>query len=226
MMNTIKKGFLGASVFFIISVPFGYLIFRKVNWVLSFEIASGLFLGALLMDIWQRNVAVIPGDETLAGKGIVYEESAPYSNSIKAIITLSFLVLAFSYFFAVFGHFFGFENAPEQAQFALLLAVSIYALIMWGFFSMKFGITDNGVEAVMPPFKYIIPFTEIKEVKTIDNIPWYAGWGLRMWGRRLAFISMRKSAVLIEKNKGFFRKLILTTQNPEEFIKRLEEEMG
>ena len=63
-------------------------------------------------------------------------------------------------------------------------------------------------------------------MKTIENIPWYAGWGLRMWGRRLAFISMRKSALLIEKKKGFFRKLILTTQNPEDFIKRLEEEMG
>jgi hypothetical protein len=36
---------------------------------------------------------------------------------------------------------------------------------------------------------------------------------------------MRKSAVLIEKEKGFFRKLILTTQNPEEFINKLKEEM-
>jgi len=46
-----------------------------------------------------------------------------------------------------------------------------------------------------------------------------------MWGRRLAFISMRKSAVLIEKKRGFFRKLILTTQNPEEFNKKIKEEM-
>jgi len=71
---------------------------------------------------------------------------------------------------------------------------------------------------------YRIPFSEIKEMKTI-YVPWYAGWGLRMWGRRLAFISMRKSAVLIEKKRGFFRKLILTTQNPEEFIKKIKEEM-
>ncbi|MGB8216347.1 MAG: hypothetical protein WCE94_03505 [Candidatus Methanoperedens sp.] len=225
MMNTIKKGFLIALVFFIISVPFGYLIFRHVNWILSFEIASGLFLGALLMNIWQRNAAVIPGDKTFAGKGIVYEEIAPYSNSMKLIITLIFAVLAFSYFFAVFGHFFGFQNAPEQAQFALLLAVSIYTLTMWGFFSVKFRIMGSGVEAVMPPFKYSIPFSEIKEVKIIDNVPWYAGWGVRLWGRRLAFISMRKSAVSIEKKKGFFRKLILTTQNPEDFIKRLKEEI-
>jgi hypothetical protein len=154
-----------------------------------------------------------------------YEENAPYSNSIKAIITLVFAVLAFSSFFAFFGHLVGSRKAPVEAQFALLLAASLYALIMWGFFSMKFRIADSGVEAVMPPFKYSIPFSDIKDVKTIENIPWHVGWGVRLWGRRLAFISMRKNAVLIEKNKGFFRKLILTTQNPEEFIKRLKEEM-
>ncbi len=225
MMNTIKKGFLIALVFFIISVLFGYLIFRNVNWILSFEIASGLFLGALLMDIWQRNVAVIPRDETLDGKGIVYEENAPYSNSIKAIITIGFLVLAIFYFFAIFGHLVEVSKVPEQAQLVLLSATTLYALIMWGFFSMKFRIMGSGVEAVMPPFKYIIPFSNITEVKIIDNVPWYAGWGVRLWGRRLAFISMRKSAVLIVKNKGFFRKLILTTQNPEDFVKQIKMEI-
>lgn len=158
--------------------------------------------------------------------GVIYEEKAPYSKTIKLIIVLGLSVLSFSYFFAVFGYYFGLENAPDQAQFALLLAVSIYALAMWSFFSMRFRITGNGVEALMPPFKFSIPFSEIKEVKTIENIPWYAGLGVRLWGRRLAFISMRKSAVLIEKKKGFFRKLILTTQNPEDFIKRLTLEMG
>jgi hypothetical protein len=154
-----------------------------------------------------------------ANKNTVYEEKAPYSNLIKLVMVSGLFSLAFLYFLAVFG------NAPEQAEFALLLAVSISAMVMWSFFSIKFRITNDSVEAVMPPFKYRIPFSEIKEMKTIEDIPWYAGWGVRLWGRRLAFISMRKSAVLIEKKKGFFRKLILTTQNPEDFIKRLEEEM-
>lgn len=115
---------------------------------------------------------------------------------------------------------------PEQAEFALLLAVSILALVMWSFFNIKFRITPDGVEAAMPPFIYRIPSSEIKEIKTIEDIPWYAGWGLRLWGRGLAFISMRKSAVLIEKKRGFFRKLILTTQNPDDFIKKLKEGMN
>jgi hypothetical protein len=37
---------------------------------------------------------------------------------------------------------------------------------------------------------------------------------------------MRKSAVLIEKENGVFRKLTLTAQNPEEFIKKIKEGMN
>jgi len=161
----------------------------------------------------------IKGGGTLANKTTVYEEKAPYSNTIKLVMVSGLFILAILYFIGTFA------KAPEQAEFVLLLVVSITALVTWSFFSIKFRITNIGVEAVIPPFKYSIPFSEIKEMKTIEDIPWYAGWGVRLWGRRLAFISMRKSAVLIEKKKGFFRKLILTTQNPEDFIKRLTMEM-
>ncbi len=165
------------------------------------------------------------GSGILAGKSVVYEESAPFSKSIKLIITLGFSVLAFTYFFAFFGHLVEPSKVPEQAQFVLLFAASLYAIGMWGFFSMKFRINDNSVEAVMPPFKYSIPFSKIKDVKTIENTPWYIGWGVRLWGRRLSFVSMHKRAVAIEKKKGIFRTLILTAQNPEEFIRKLKEEM-
>lgn len=104
-----------------------------------------------------------------------------------------------------------------------IIMVFISAIVTLSFFNIRFRITTYGVEAVMPPFKYSIPFSEIKELKTIEDVPWYAGWGLRMLGRMLAFISMRKNAVLIVKEKGFFRKLILTTQNPEDFIKKLKD---
>jgi len=51
------------------------------------------------------------------------------------------------------------------------------------------------------------------------------GWGVRLWGRRLAFVSMRKSAVEIEKRSGFFKRLVLITQNPEEFVKTIKENL-
>jgi hypothetical protein len=160
------------------------------------------------------------GGGMTASKTTIYEEKAPYNAMIKLVMISGLFALAILYFIATFA------KAPEQAEIVLLLVVSITALVTWSFFSIKFRITNDGVEAVMPPFKYSIPFSEIKEIKTIEDVPWYAGWGLRMLGRRLAFISMRKSAVLIEKNKGFFRKLILTTQNPGDFIKRVKGEMG
>ena len=129
--------------------------------------------------------------KVLANK-TVYEEKAPYSNTIKLVMVSGLFLLAFLYFITVF-------RLPEQAEFALLLAVSISALVMWSFFNIKFRITTDGVEAAMPPFKYRVPFSEIKDVKTIEGIPWYAGWGIRIWGRRLAFISMRKKAVLMNE---------------------------
>jgi len=160
----------------------------------------------------------IKGDGVLSNKTTVYEEKAPYSNTIKLVMVSGLFLLAFLFF--IF-------RKPEQAEFALLLVVLISALVTWSFFNIKFRITTDGVEAAMPPFTYIIPFSEIKAVKMIEDIPWYAGWGIRLWwGGGIAFISMRKSAVLIEKEKGFFRKLILTTQNPDDFIKKLKEEMN
>jgi hypothetical protein len=51
--------------------------------------------------------------------------------------------------------------------------------------------------------------SKIKELNTTD-IPWY--WGLRIWGRRLAFVSMHKKAVRIEKENGFFMALVLTSR--------------
>ncbi|MGB8216346.1 MAG: hypothetical protein WCE94_03500 [Candidatus Methanoperedens sp.] len=154
-----------------------------------------------------------------ASKTTIYEEKAPYSATIKLVMISGLLALGILYFIATFA------KAPEQAEIVLLLTVSITALVTWSFFSIKFRITNNGVEAVMPPFNYSIPFSEIREIKTIEDVPWYMGWGLRLWGRKLAFISMRKSAVLIEKKGGFFKTLMLTTQNPEDFIKRVKMEM-
>ncbi len=159
------------------------------------------------------------------GRSMIYEEKAPYSDAMKIIIMLGFSALALLYFFSVFGHFVGVKKASDQAQFVLLSVTIIYYLVMWSFFSIRFRITNKDVEAVMPPFKYRIPFSEIKGVNTIDSIPWYIGWGVRLWGRRLGFVSMHKKAVVIEKKKGFFRELILTTGSPEEFVHLIREEM-
>ncbi len=170
------------------------------------------------------NISGTRGSRIFTSESTVYEENAPYSEVAKLIMVLGFSALAYLYFISVFGHFFGFEKVSDKEQNALLLTASIFAFAMWSIFRMKFRITNNSVDIVLPPFKYRILFSDIKEVKTIEY-SWYNGWGLRLWERKLPFISMRKSAVAIEKKSGFFRKVILTTWNPEDFIKRLKEEM-
>ena len=155
----------------------------------------------------------------------VYGEKAPYSNTLKAITTLGFLALALAYSFAIFAPSSGFKEMQDDGFFVLNFVLIIYCLAMWSFFSMKFTITDSSVEAVMLPFRYRLSFSKIEDVTTIDRIPWYVGWGLRLWGRRLAFVSMHKKAVVIEKKKGVFRRLVLTTQNPDDFVGRLKEAM-
>jgi hypothetical protein len=158
------------------------------------------------------------------GKRIVYEEKAPFSKTMRLLMVLILSILALSIVFAFFGDYFGLEKEPFEGQFILIIAVMILSFFVSGFFKMKFRITEENVEAVMPPFSYRVLFSEIKEVTTID-IPWYVGWGLRVWGRRLAFVSMHKKAVKIEKEHGFFKALVLTTRNPDEFVKIVRESM-
>ncbi len=132
-------------------------------------------------------------------------------------------ILALSIVIAFFGNYFGLEKEPFEGQLILIPVVIIISLAVWGFFKMKFRITEESVEAVMPPFSYSVLLSEIKEINTTD-IPWYASWGLRIRGRKLAFISMHKKAVKIEKENGFFKTLVLTTRNPDEFVRMVREE--
>jgi hypothetical protein len=95
----------------------------------------------------------------------------------------------------------------------------------WSFFNMRFRITTEGVEAVMFPFTSKVPYQNIRDVHVI-GIPWYVGWGLRIWGRRLAYVSMHKPAVAVEKKKGIFRTLVLTTEDPVEFARMIQDRAG
>ena len=162
-----------------------------------------------------KNISIDSGSE---GRNILYEENAPFNSATQWIIVLVGFILAIFYFFQFF--FSLVERSPGRETIRLMVIV-LYSFIMWSFLGMKFRITDKSVEAVMPPFAYSVPISEITGMRTIENIPWYTGWGLRVWGDQLAFISMHKSAIEIEKGSGFFKKVILTTRNPEEFINRI-----
>jgi magnesium-transporting ATPase (P-type) len=159
------------------------------------------------------------------GKKLIYEEKAPFSNIMRLLMVLIFLILVLSILIAFFADYSGLEKEPVEGQFILILVILILTLTVWGFFKMKFRITEESVEAVMPPFSYRVLFSEIKEVST-TGIPWYVGWGLRIWGRRLAFVSMHKKAVKIQKENGFFKALVLTTGDPDDFIRMVKQGMN
>ena len=160
----------------------------------------------------------------IPSKKIIFEEKAPFSRTMRLLLILILSILALSIVITFFGEYFGLEKEPFEAKFILFSVIMILSFTVSGFFKMKFMITDEGVEAVMPPFSYRVLFSEIKDVSTTD-IPWYVGWGLRIWGRRLAFVSMHKKAVKIEKENGFFKALVLTTRNPDEFVKKVRGRM-
>ena len=54
-MNTIKQGILMAASVFIFSALFSNFMDGRIDWILSFGVASGFLLGSVLMYLWQRD---------------------------------------------------------------------------------------------------------------------------------------------------------------------------
>ncbi len=91
-------------------------------------------------------------------------------------------------------------------------------------FPVYFKIYSNRVEASVWPFRYTIKFSDIEDVRIIDRIPLYIGWGLRLhpWSKKLFFVTHHGKSVEIVKKKGFWKKIILSVKDPETFIKHLK----
>ncbi|MEE9595090.1 MAG: hypothetical protein V3V92_06795 [Candidatus Hydrothermarchaeales archaeon] len=151
---------------------------------------------------------------------IMHEEKAPHSAMIKAFFLGVLLLLVAATVLSWTGIY---ESSKDFEALPLVTAIVVFAY--WSYFNMRFRITTEGVEAVMVPFTHRVSYGEITEVRVIDKIPWYVGWGLRIWMRRLAYVSMHKSAVAIDKKKGIFKTLVLTTENPERFAEMINQRM-
>jgi len=54
-MNTIKQGIAMAVSVFIFSALFSNFMDGRIDWLLSFGVASGFLLGSILMYLWQRD---------------------------------------------------------------------------------------------------------------------------------------------------------------------------
>ena len=91
-------------------------------------------------------------------------------------------------------------------------------------FPSYFRIYSDKIEAYFWPFKYEIPLSDVKNIEMIEKIPWYIGWGLRIhpWKRRLYFAIHHGKSIKIRKENGFWREIVLSVKDPENFASILE----
>jgi hypothetical protein len=148
---------------------------------------------------------------------IVHEEPAPVSRNLKymlyGVILLFFVIFLMT------------PPQPKEAAFVLLIVIAIMVYVIWSFNHMQFILTDKHVQARMPPFRTTVPYSKITEVSTIDSIPWWVGYGIRIWGRRLAYTGSHGKSVVIEKEKGFFKQLVLSAKDADALAKKINEQL-
>lgn len=87
-----------------------------------------------------------------------------------------------------------------------------------------FRIYEDRVEAYFWPHKHVVPTSDIKEVKIIEGMPWYVGWGLRInpFKKKLYFAVHHGRSVKIERKSGYWRKVVLSVEDPENFVSTLK----
>jgi len=121
------------------------------------------------------------------------------------------------------------EPAPTWVGLLMFPALTaIYLFALFSFFSMRFEISDSAVTATMWPFRTRVPFEDIESVELVEKLPWWIGWGQRLWYRRglvKAYVSRRGSAVLIKRKGARFKNLVLTVHEPGMFKEKLEQAM-
>ena len=148
--------------------------------------------------------------------GNLIEERAEFSLFMKfflAVVVAGFLIVAIYSFTP--------DTELREGRYVVAGVLLLIPLSFWSFLNLRYILTDRSLKAVMPPFSYTVSLDEISDVK-IENIGWYVGWGLRIWWRRIAFVSTHHNTVVITKRSGFFRKFIISPKNPEEFMEKIK----
>jgi len=87
------------------------------------------------------------------------------------------------------------------------------------FLPCHFRIYEDFVEAYFWPYKHVAQISNIEEVRVVERLPWYVGWGLRVnpFKRELYFAVHHKKGVEILQKEGMWRSVVLTPKEPEKF---------
>ncbi|WP_309493107.1 hypothetical protein [Candidatus Hecatella orcuttiae] len=91
-------------------------------------------------------------------------------------------------------------------------------------FPSSFRIYEDGVEAYFWPYRHVIPLSDIEEVRVLEGIPWYVGWGLRLnpFGKKLYFAIHHGRSVEIRRRGSYWKEVVMSVKNPEKFVSTLK----
>ena len=73
-------------------------------------------------------------------------------------------------------------------------------------------------EKTSPLYAYRVPVADLTSVELFDRIPFYVGWGIRVWGDVLYFATQHKQSVLVHKKSGYFKKVVFSAREPMKLI--------
>ena len=122
----------------------------------------------------------------------------------------------------------GSEPMSDTSLVITTLVVLIFSLaIFWLFFivELEFEIKDKSVNYQLYPFKKnVIQFSDLQswEVKSIDPIMGFGGYGLRITSKSKAYIINGKNALILKPKDG--KQVVLDTKKPEATKNAMEKE--
>lgn len=149
----------------------------------------------------------------------MYRERAPYSPLMKLGFLLLLVIFAFMWTRVGIG-------VPMSGLIILAIGSAVMVLFFRFFFNIEFAVTNDAIEARFGDYNYRIPVKNIKSIRVIHSVPFYVGWGLRMYKGKVAFVSEHSRGVYIELKSGPFKEVVLTTRDPAEFVQRIKKLQG
>lgn len=148
-----------------------------------------------------------------------FEESAPYAMWVKILLPATLLAVI-----ALFLSFAGIISFFSKITLVMLVfLVVVLVLSLWLFFTVRFGADSKSVYAKTGPFCYKIDKRNIVETRIINKIPFWAGWGIRVWwwdSLTLAFATSHGSSIMFVKKSGFFKRVVFSVSDPREFARK------
>lgn len=148
-----------------------------------------------------------------------FEDKANYSTFLKIVLLGTIIIVAIAMLIT-------YAVVPDRLLFAKV--ISIIALViavfsLWLFLAMRFGADSKSVYAKIGPFTYRILRKNIVKASVIEKVPFWAGWGIRIWwweGVTLAFVSQHSPSLKIDKKSGIFKHVVFSVSNPQDFAKK------